>query len=201
MNASNLFEHLIVVTGYKQEKVCQQLDLLSSQINFPITVVTNPAYLTKSVLHSVELGLSSTGPGDVLLINGDTIYFQNLFTSLKLFLAEHKSPNLSIVGSLKKTKTMDDMLIQLNGSDKVMRVSKNLKYASAVSAGAILIPDSLRRKYLTILSRLITQKAHHDILDSLCQENTPVDFISVSIKDWIEIDTITDFKNAKMLFT
>lgn len=202
MDNAKLFEKVIIVTGYMRYKLRNTTESISTKVNFEINEIFNPQYASKSVLYSVERGLDIVGPGNIILMNGDTLFSPAIFDKIRQKLQIEGIPKGSIVGSIKNKFNSDEILVRLDNLNIVVHVGKNLRQADAVSAGIILISNDLRTNYLDKLKNLQSSDkiAHHDIIDSLCKDGEPITFISVSPNNWAEIDTVEDYENAKRLF-
>ncbi len=202
MGKAGIFEKAVIVTGYMHSAIRSMIKGLSPRLNFEIQDVVNPQYASKSVLYSVEAGLHAVGDGDILLINGDTLFSIAVFDKMKQTLLMGDVPKGAVIGSMKSVLDSDDIQVQLDNLGRIVHIGKNLEQAVAVSCGIILISSSLRAHYVAKLAELkpLDKVIHHDIIEALCRERVPIGFISVALRDWLEVDTIEDLHVAKERF-
>ena len=202
MSKAGLFEKVIVVTGYMHSAIRSMISGLSTKVSFEIQDVVNPQYASRNVLYSVEAGLRAAGEGDILLMNGDTVFSVAVFDELKQALLMKDMPKVAVIGSVKSVFDGDDIRVQLDSSGRIVHVGKNLERAGAVSCGIILISSSMRTRYDDKISELkdMDKVIHHDIIEALCREGAPIAFVPVPICNWLEIDAIDDLHKARESF-
>ena len=202
MSTAGLFEEVIIVTGYMHSAIRSMIKGLSPRINFEIQDVVNPQYASKSVLYSVEAGLHAVGDGDILLMNGDTLFSVAVFDEMKRALLMKDMPKGAVIGSVKSVFDSDDIRVQFDDVNGIVHIGKNLKQAGAVSCGIILISSGLRTYYAAKLSQLkhLDKVIHHEIIEALCHEGVPITFVPVSLHDWLEIDAVEDLHIAREWF-
>lgn len=202
MNKAGLFEKVIIVTGYMHAAIRSMVNGLSPRINFEIQDVVNPQYASKSVLYSVEAGLHAVGDGDILLMNGDTLFSVAVFDEMKQALLVRGMPKGAVIGSVKSEFDSDDIRVQFDDVNEIIHIGKNLNQASGVSCGIILISSSLRTHYAAKLSELkhLDKVIHHEIIEGLCREGVPIAFMPVPLHAWLEIDAIEDLHIAREWF-
>jgi choline kinase len=202
MSKAEIFEKAIIVTGYMHSAIRRMIKGLSPRINFEIQDVVNPQYASKSVLYSVEVGLRAVGDGDILLMNGDTLFSVPVFHKIKQALLVKGMPKGAVMGSVKSIFDSDDVLLEFDNSGWIVHVGKNLKQAVAISCGIVLISSSLRAHYAAALRELKSSNKiiHHDIIETLCRRGVPLSFIPVALDGWLEVDTIEDLRIARERF-
>jgi choline kinase len=202
MNKTGLFKKVIIVTGYMHSAMRSMIRGLAPRINFEIQDVVNPQYASKSVLYSVEAGLHAVGEGDILLMNGDTLFSVSVFDEMKQALLRRGMPKGAVIGSMKSEFDSDDIRVQFDDVNGIVHIGKNLKQAGAVSCGIILISSSLRAYYAAKLNELkrLDKVIHHDIIEGLCRDGVPIAFMPVPLRDWLEIDAIEDLHFARKGF-
>lgn len=202
MNKTGLFEKVIIVTGYMHSAIRSMIKGLSPRINFEVQDVVNPQYASKSVLYSVEAGLHAVGDGDILLMNGDTLFSVAVFDEMEQALLARGMPKGAVIGSAKSVFDNDDIRVQIDDVSGIVHIGKNLNQAGGVSCGIILISSSLRTHYAAKLSELkhLDKVIHHDIIEALCREGVPIAFMPVPLHDWLEIDAIEDLRMARESF-
>ena len=83
MGKAEIIERAVIVTGHLHTAVTRTIEDLSPNVDFEIQEIVNREYAIKSVLYSVEAGLRVVGDGDVLLMNGDTIFAVPVFHDIK----------------------------------------------------------------------------------------------------------------------
>jgi choline kinase len=194
MSKALLFDRVVVVTGYKHSAIKSLLEKLAPEMSFKLDNVVNRQYATRSVLYSVEVGLRAIRRGDIVVLNGDTIFSPAVFYIVEQTVQVKGFPLGGVVGSLKNTFDEDDIKLELDASGRILHVGKNLKSASAVSAGIVLISSGLRVQYENRLGELkdVKNVIHHDIIEALCVGGAPVTFIEVPPSEWFEVDTTSD---------
>jgi choline kinase len=202
MSKAEMFEKAVIVTGHMHAAVTRVIKSLSPNINFEIQDVVNPQYASKSVLYSVEAGLHTAGDGDILLMNGDTLFSMSVFDKIKRALLAMGVPKGAVIGSVKSVFDGDDVLVEFDNSLRIVHIGKNLRQARAISCGIIFISGGLRTDYVATLTELkpLDNVIHHDVIEGLCRNGVPISFIPVALHDWLEVDTIEDLHMASEKF-
>jgi choline kinase len=202
MNKADLFEKIMVVTGYMNSAIREVIKRILLSESLRIEDVVNPFYKSKSVLYSVELGLNSVGEGHILLMNGDTIFSSAMYDSIEKTVQACGVPYCSILGSLRDTYNDDDIMIQLDTNNQVKQIGKHLPSADAIASGMVLLSTSLRPRYEKKLREMkpLRNAIHHDIINSLCQDKNPITFIPTHADEWLEVDTLNDLNLARSIF-
>ena len=202
MSQAHLFDKVVVVTGYKHSAIRGLLEKLAAEVNFKLEHVVNHQYANRSVLYSVEVGLAAIRKGDILVMNGDTVFSPAIFGTVKKIMQAKGFPLAGVIGSMKSTPVDDDIKLQLDDSRRILHVGKNLQSASAVSAGIVLVSDGLRIQYESRLRELKDMRGviHHSIIEALCADGAPISFIEVPLRDWFEVDTVDDVRVLRRRF-
>lgn len=202
MSKAKIFEKAVIVTGHMNSAVKRMITDLSPKIDFEIQDVLNPQYASKGVLYSVEVGLHAAGDGDILLMNGDTLFSMPVFRDIKQALLTMGMSKGAVAGSVKSTFDRDDVLVEFDGSRRIVCIGKNLKQAQAVSCGIIFVSADLRTHYVAALTELkpLDKLIHHDVIEALCRKGVSISFIPVALHDWLEVDTIADLHMANERF-
>src|SRR5689334_13171084 len=67
-------EEVIIVVGYKAERIREHLDTYYANYPVPITVIHNSKYRETGPLYSLSLTLSHVSQDDFMIVNGDVVY-------------------------------------------------------------------------------------------------------------------------------
>ena len=195
----SLFENklakIILVTGYKSEKILNQI---SKHKLFPLChIVVNPNYELGSII-SLNLTKELTNKYNFIM-DGDVVCESSL---ISLMFNSHQE-NLILIDS-KSENTGEEILV--GASDKkVISVKRGLigKFTNyGESIGFMKLNKSSCLKLFGIIDRKISsgfnKLGYEDILDDLVQL-IEMSFIYVEDKIWIEIDFPEDYRKANKL--
>jgi len=195
-------EEILIVTGHKAESINKHVKL-----NYNNSPIINTIYNSKykrSVIYSILSAFQSIIKSDennVLILNGDTIFSDRTFCKIE-DIVKKKINSISVLGSFEDNFLPDDMKVNVV-NNKLIDVGKKIMNANAVSSGAILLCNKGLQKYIqTIFSEKIEAlTTHHGILQLIREKGYEIDFSDLEKRDWYEIDTISDIKNYKMMFS
>jgi len=179
-------ERLIVVGGYRVEKLAAHLSGRSGQVELRI----NPFWEVSSSIGSVWAARDVLN-GDFMIVNGDTVYSPDL---LREGIAKIRSGINLFVQSLSHAE-IDDMLVAV-ANGRIMAVSKmlGLDRATHRSLGVVAGKDDGGR-YREMLDTVIgrhggIQSFHHLIVHEIAKQ-APVHPVILG-GHWVEIDRPED---------
>ena len=195
----SLFERkvgkIIVVTGYKSEKVQEHI---STHRLFPLChVVVNPNYELGSII-SLDLTKKMINKYN-LILDGDVLCESSLISLI--FNAPQE--NLILIDP-KSENTGEEILVGAS-ENRVLSVKRGLrgKFTNyGESIGFMKLNRSSLLEFFSIIDRKLSSGlnniGYEDILDDLVQF-IEMGFVSVEDKIWIEIDSPEDYKKAGRL--
>ncbi len=146
------FNNVVVVTGYKHNKIAEHLKQFSSHLNIRLQYF--PFYRQSSNLISLWSARHLFG-NDVVIINGDNVFDWKILRKLK------QEPKLSgiLLASKKKAYDSDDMLINTH-SGFLHEVSKNIdkKESSGESIGIMRFWGKGASGLVSVLENLLIEE-------------------------------------------
>ncbi|BCX88765.1 L-glutamine-phosphate cytidylyltransferase [Methylomarinovum tepidoasis] len=188
---------IVVVAGYKMEKVQRLLDRRYGR--GAVKIVFNPFYEVADNLASCWM-VRGEMTGDFLLINGDTL-FEPVLASRMIA----QKPPITLARDEKPHYDDDDMKLILQG-DRLLSIGKKLplERVNGESIGMIRFhPEGadLFRQTIEECMRepAALQRWYLSVIDEISQSGQPVWTHNIHGLDWMEIDYPLDFKHAEAM--
>jgi choline kinase len=192
---SGLVECCTVVVGHMANVV--ERELAGRTPKGFVDTVFNPFYAAAGPLGSVWAIRSLLRDEDVLLGNGDTLFGNAVFESLRA-----PRPGLTLVYSKRPAKT-DDVKVLLHSETVLARVGKDLGEATpdGASAGLLAICGAAARSaFVESLDRFMRDSRGsapraiwHDLVNHLADQGSGVRVLEVAAEGWQEVDTPADY--------
>ncbi len=191
----------IIITGYFADKV--EIFLKSTYPSVPFTFIHNPLYDKTNTAYSLSLAEKAVGPHEFIKLDGDVLFDTEIINKLKI---ASKPSCLCMDTNIHLDK--EEVKVRVDSSLRVLEVGKkiNPKLATGESIGIEKVDVKAGAKLFSILRNLLKKQSNHqeyydDSYTTLVQKGFPFYAIDISNLDWVEIDTLADYKTALKLFT
>ncbi|MGI9417977.1 MAG: sugar phosphate nucleotidyltransferase [Geminicoccaceae bacterium] len=191
-------DEVVVVTGYRSDKVAETLDRWNGR-GLAIRTVFNPFFNVADNLASCWLARHEMDR-DFLIINGDTLFEPEI---LKTVLASPAAP-ITITIDRKPCYDSDDMKVQIEG-DQLLAVGKALAadVTNGESIGMLLFRDNGPGLFADMLDRFMhtpegLKTWYLRVIDRLAKTGA-VRAASIKGKSWGEVDFMEDLERARQM--
>lgn len=192
---TNIFDEIIIITGYKEEMIRSAVSKFESPI--PLSCIHNVNWDHPSPLYSLDAISRTIKLHDVVISNGDTIHTPTFFNAFRI---RHPIEDMRLFVSLADQCQEDDMRVSFSShQETITQISKALSYQDthAVSSGMLLLKGFAKRAlFLERLTLLLNQNPikpyWHAIIDRMVKEKIKVNFTFTPYDSWFEVDSIDD---------
>jgi choline kinase len=188
-----------VVTGFRPDLV--EAEIKRSSRSMLVTPYFNPFFQVADNLASCWM-VREHMRGDVLLINGDTLFEPSL---LRRVLDSPQQP-VQVTIDRKTNYDSDDMKVSFDG-DRLTAISKELSGSQihGESIGMLRFTGEGVALFTDMLERMLRtqegiQSWYLKAVDALAKLDGSVGFLSIEGYRWAELDTLEDYENVKALF-
>ena len=123
-------QQLVVVIGYRQEKVVSVLKKIRWLTGMQIEVVANDRYSTTNTLYSFTLAALQCSASSLLMIDGDVVCEDEVLARM---LSSKKDALLAVDSG--RTMGAEEVKVRCNGGNKVVAIGKDLRNGSAEFLG------------------------------------------------------------------
>lgn len=164
--ATNGFQEVILVTGYKQEAIKSYVRANFSHLK--IKFIFNPDFATTNTLYSLNLAAQAIGnSSNVLLMNGDVVFGPQI-----LSLILKPNPEVSLAAVQPKKCGDEEIKVSLNEDSSISAISKQVPVQKA--AGEAIGINKFSISFLKKLSQnlKILSKNHAQDYFELAIEKT-----------------------------
>lgn len=199
------FGRINIVVGYQKEKIIQHLSHhpLIQSINF----IDNEAYLNNGNAYSLFLGLSPIDNNPVIIIDGDTIYSEDIF----LDFINNSIPDAFLIGNadpedIESTKILiNNNLIKSIADKRALNFyEKSLLDFSGEAIGLLKLSPMAAEKLKIIAMEMLSSssrlQANWEELFKIYIHYFNLYPYKTMSNQWIEIDTLEDYKKAENIF-
>lgn len=192
---SNGIKDIILVVGFKKEKIKQEVDRLSLPIN--VIYIENKIYDRTNTIYSVWLAREKVKEG-FILINGDVISEDSIMKDL----IKHPGKNVLTIDNTKKLGE-EEVKVYLEDS-KVTEIGKHLN--PLTSHGESIGVQKLSREDSKILFDEIKHFVDRDEIKTFYESafnnilsKVDFDILKTEGRKWTEVDFIEDYEEAKKI--
>lgn len=203
----NLFDNVsgcrfTICVGYKKKLIEKELNKIGSKIPLNYVTVLNSQYDVTNTLYSLQISIKDLTSG-FLVLNGDVVIDKAIFTQ---FLQKINSGKSLLLAQFKKAD-MEAVRISLDKNGFVQEISKkvsgNKSIGEYTGIGYFSDHDS---KYLV---KSLYDGVHKDlkmeyyewaVQNMIHRYDTQVAVLNTGKYNFVEIDTIQDYKKAKRKF-
>ena len=188
-------KRLIIILGYKGEQIKQYINSLD--LDYPVIFVYNEDFEKTNCAYSF-MKARDFFPEGFILLNCDLLFNQN---SIKKILSS-KSKN--VIGARNNSSYQTDLQKINVINNKIVEWSLELKNSNAEVMGPLKISSEDTNKiinYFDSLSLTQREKMHCFSLFSNLISQINYSPIYINDKDWLEIDTPEDYKNANRIWS
>ena len=196
------FDEIVIVSGYKRECVTEFAERVDSG-GVPVNVIYNPFYNEAGPVISLRTVSHKIEADDVVIVNGDTLYSENL----PLFLKGH-SDGVYLGYSSVDGADDDEMKVVLShresGELSLTEVGKSLDSSwDGVTTGLLMVNGRRnRRNLIETIDRAVTKDVDMP-WDHLCNlmigAGTDVELVEIPYTEFHEIDTVGDLQESNHL--
>jgi len=190
---------VVVVSGY----MSAEIEKSEFDAEVEVTVAHNPFYDVAGPLGSVWLAHRTAGNGDFMILNGDTVYAEDVYRD-----AVDLEEGIHLMVSEPETRAPDDMKTRVDESGNIVSVRKGAaEDHELLSAGVLVVRGGeYRRRFSTLLSSLAHDTEEfvngywHELVNGLAENGVNVEPCFVPSDSWFEIDTEQDLTEARQEF-
>ncbi|SDD80758.1 sugar phosphate nucleotidyltransferase [Sporomusa acidovorans] len=198
---SNLFNEIIIITGYKAEQI--DAKVVEYGKNIKITTLYNPFFDSSNNLVSLWLAQFRMLEDDFIITNGDNIYKENVLTKI----VADEEEIIQVTVDFKDSYDEDDMKVKLDGSGNIVRIHKDIALAEtgAESVGLALVKGARQRRiYVNKLCQLVKKEEYInkfwlETFNSLIEDGITIKKTAIEQQDWKEVDFHPDMESLKKL--
>ena len=197
---TNIFDEIIIITGYLSNKIEKIIENYKSKIN--IKTIYNPFYDISGPIVSLWVANFLMLNDDFAISNGDTLFKEGFFKQLKSI----EKKGISIIISKKENINKDDMEVIINNNflEKVSKNKHKENKTSYVSSGFIFVCGKNNRNLFRnqIINRVKNENVNdktywHSLLNDLNNEGIDINIHEVDYDLWNEIDNKIDLHKTK----
>jgi len=192
------FDGITIISGYEHDAL---VDVIKNQINHTeVNIIHNPFYDEAGPIISLWAATHKIWTTDVVIINGDTVYFEDAINSFSKY--DH---GIHLHYSQTDTSSDDEMKVVSNSNqDKLSKVGKNTSLDwDGVSSGLLCVRGEKYRKLIVnTIHQAITSDVWmtwHNLLNIIQSEQQNVMLKEIPYDSWCEVDTHDDLKAANEL--
>ena len=188
----NGISEIIVVVGYKKEKILNILDN-------DITIIENPIYFKTNSSYSLWLTRNIVSGKKFLYLNGDLICHESVISKLL------KSNNKCSIIIEKNIAYVEDSFKAIIKRNKILRMEKGIPVTNPIFEvpGPALFSKQASAILFNSLHALIERGERnqwvYSVMSNIAKE---LDLTGITISNipWIEIDEKNDLKKARRIF-
>ena len=193
-------EDVVIVAGYRIDRLMDCVDRLERDHGVAITVVANPFYRTRNNCYSLWLA-RHWFERDVLLANGDTMHHPDVERSL---LDVDAGEALVLAVQRGHAMAAEEMKVAVDDGGRVTGLSKALDPVTAHGeyiGVARLRPSagSLLTESLQAVIRRDPGLYYEDAFAHFAREGGSVSLADIGAAPWVEVDTEDDLGRAREL--
>jgi L-glutamine-phosphate cytidylyltransferase len=189
-----------VVTGHLARKIEQRVGerwAASARTRF------NPFYADHGPIGSLWTVRDELHDGDFLIINGDTLYRQEVIDTAA---RSRGLPGVALAVSVTPQPASDDVRARVDGH-RITGVGKGLEGTSHRSAGLLVVRgEEERASFLASLDELVRERENltsnvpwHELVNHLIAGGTPVEALMVDDALWTEVDLHPDIHTLQQM--
>lgn len=182
-----------IVIGYLGHKVREDLSGKFSNINF----VHNEDYESTNNLYSCMLALQSISKGEVVVVNGDCVYDDEIVTAM----LSSKESAIAVDSSSYFDESMKVSVLD----NSVKRISKNIKKGSNVFTSIDLyhFTENDWKSLLKIMEEICgsgTLGEWTEVAIDRLTTSQNIGIVDFAYKNWVEIDNLEDLDKANNIW-
>jgi len=188
-------EHIItIVIGYLGHKVKEELSETFSNIKF----VYNADYESTNNLYSCMLALQGISHGEVVIINGDCVYDDEIVTTM----LSSKESAIAVDSSSYFDESMKVRVLD----NSVKRISKNIKKGANVftSIDLYYFTENDWKSLLEIMEKICASGTLGEWTEVAIDRLTKLQNVGVidfANKNWVEVDNLEDLDKANNIWS
>ena len=191
-------EQMTVVTGFHHQLVDEVIAQRGTERG-RVEALFNPFYQVADNTGSVWIARERFDR-DVLLLNGDTLVSPDL---VRTVVAGATAP-INITIDRKPAYDADDMKVETDGADALLRIGKQLTTCDAELIGLLAFTGAGPQTFADAVQRVMetpegTRVWYLSVIDGLAQAGTPVGTVSIEGHEWQEVDYPADLDAAQAL--
>lgn len=201
---NNIYDFIIVV-GHKKERVIEHCNILKLRYNINIELMENKRYMDTNTACSLYIALSNKIDDDIIIINGDNIFDEQLITNLV------ETPCTSLVIDNVKKLDKESFKVEIEKIENIIKnkiiiknIGKELDIGNSTGEFIGISKVSKEELYVfrTILNRLIESnlQQYYDVAFKELSKETIIGFVYTNGLKWTEIDTSDDLEFAQKIF-
>jgi 2-aminoethylphosphonate-pyruvate transaminase len=190
---------VLVVAGYKKERVYRALKGFRPQAGMGIRIVENEQYSTTNTLYSLWLALKDCAGSSILVVDGDLICEDDVLAGV----LRAKQDTVLAVDSCR-VMGEEEIKVRCNASGRVVAIGRDVPEGSAEFLGIAKFPAHVARELCRtakhILDRGHQAEYYEAAYSQLCHRGRKMYALDVAGKKWMEVDFLTDYEEALRLF-
>ena len=198
LSESNVIDEVVIVIGYLHEQIESKLKSFKTKLK--IKTLYNPFYEMSNNLITLWLSKYEMNE-DFLITNGDNLFFSEVIRDL----VNETNEGIYVTICYREDIREDDMKVNLDENQKILRVSKEIKESITESIGLVKIQGEKYRKiYQEVLEQLARDKNYLnkfwlETFNILASRGVEINSFKIDKNKWREVDFHFDLKDLKEL--
>lgn len=190
---------MVVVGGYKQERILAAVKRIQRLTGMKIHVVTNDRYQMTNTLFSLMLAARHCTGRPVMIIDGDVVCEDEV-------LARVLHGNQDAVLAVDTCRVMgeEEVKVRFGKGDQVLAIGKGVSRGSAEFLGISKFSPRFARSLFQVARRILREGRQSEFYESafavLRSSGRTLHALDVAGLKWMEIDFLTDYEEALRLF-
>jgi len=198
LSNSNVIDEVIIVIGYLYDQIESKLKNFNTKLK--IKTIYNPFYEMTNNLITLWLSKYEMN-NDFLIANGDNIIASDVFRDL----VNETKEGIFLTICYRDKYSEEDMKVNLDNNNKILRVSKEIRLGDAESVGLVKVSgEKFRKIYQDVLEELVKNKNYLnkfwlETFNVLANNGVEINSFEIDKDKWREVDFHFDLHDIKEL--
>jgi len=187
LSNSNVIDEVIIVIGYLYDQIESKLKNFNTKLK--IKTIYNPFYEMTNNLITLWLSKYEMN-NDFLIANGDNIIASDVFRDL----VNETKEGIFLTICYRDKYSEEDMKVNLDNNNKILRVSKEIRLGDAESVGLVKVSgEKFRKIYQDVLEELVKNKNYLnkfwlETFNVLANNGVEINSFEIDKDKWREVD-------------
>ena len=187
LSNSKVIDEVIIVIGYLYDQIESKLKNFNTKLK--IKTIYNPFYEMTNNLITLWLSKYEMN-NDFLIANGDNIIASDVFRDL----VNETKEGIFLTICYRDKYSEEDMKVNLDNNNKILRVSKEIRLGDAESVGLVKVSgEKFRKIYQDVLEELVKNKNYLnkfwlETFNVLANKGVEVNSFEIDKDKWREVD-------------
>ena len=198
LSNSKVIDEVIIVIGYLYDQIESKLKNFNTKLK--IKTIYNPFYEMTNNLITLWLSKYEMN-NDFLIANGDNIIASDVFRDL----VNETKEGIFLTICYRDKYSEEDMKVNLDNNNKILRVSKEIRLGDAESVGLVKVSgEKFRKIYQDVLEELVKNKNYLnkfwlETFNVLANNGVEINSFEIDKDKWREVDFHFDLHDIKEL--